>query len=85
MEHYDCPACSRTAIMWDRRCSLFLCHNRDCAASFPAPEVDGSSCEEAAETLKGLGVTQQWLDSLVREEPAEMTRLLEGWLESQSG
>jgi len=78
-DHFDCPVCSRTSVMWDGGCGFFVCHHKDCASSFPPPEVDGSA-DEAVEALAGLGAVQRWLNSLAREEVT--SRRLDEWANS---
>ena len=81
-QHFDCPVCSRTTVMWDP-CGAFVCQHRDCASSFPPPEAEGVSAEESSRLLSDLGVTQRWLDCLVRESPATVARMVEGWISAR--
>ena len=61
MPIYDCPHCHEQSVMWDARCSSFLC---TCCGAFK-DILDSDLARKIS--LNQVNATQQWLTATMRK------------------
>jgi hypothetical protein len=57
---YTCPCCANQSVVWDALSRYFLCHNPECARSFPPPKIDHESIARLISQNR-VNVTRDWL------------------------